>query len=133
MNTLKTIDEAIENLGYLRNGKFGSEEAVNEMLEETEANLKALRDKLGSEELVEGMEAQDILNRCTNLNDYIYREDPEYYGDYYVTLSEELHRLKEILILGKQKKPACSIDSMPSIILTYADAHKAKQAIEKKQ
>jgi hypothetical protein len=27
----------------------------------------------------------------------------------------------------------CSIDSMPSIILTYADAHKAKQAIEKKQ
>ena len=66
-------------------------------LHKAEKTLEALRDKLGSEELVEGMEAQDILNRCINLNDYIYREDPEYYGDYYVTLFNELHRLKAVI------------------------------------
>jgi hypothetical protein len=97
MNTLKTIDEAILLLEITEKAICITDSNYHAKVKQALTNLKALRDKLGSDELVEGMEAQDILNRCTNLNDYIYREDPEYYGDYYVTLFKELHRLKAVI------------------------------------
>lgn len=46
-NILESIDKALDNLSYLRNGRFGSEATVNEMIDNTIADLKKAREGLG--------------------------------------------------------------------------------------